>query len=349
MLRGRRQELHASIAKTLEEQIVRPPGEAAPVGESVAPLAYHWLRAEAWDKALDYTLEAAERARRLLARPEAINHYWQALELIERLPHTPELDRVHCNVILSLIYLPGWVRDDQAETRLFRHVEEALKNATESGQIADVARLEALKGRHQDDEALLKSALVRASSGDTSAEAFCANYYGTYLGQRGQFVASLDHIERAVDSAGAEGNQLSQARTMVNGRCYSSRAGKLDQALVLAGRVSDIADALDSAELRAWRAWEAEPYFYKCGIKPSWLQETAGRVGDRRVVRGILFLRLAGARPIEVGTAGQSPGASSIVSSKKRLRACKELQYQSLTRRSPEPRSILSPVTTTRP
>ena len=38
----------------------------------------------------------------VFARPEAINHYWQALELIERLPHTPELDRVHCNVILSL-------------------------------------------------------------------------------------------------------------------------------------------------------------------------------------------------------------------------------------------------------
>src|SRR6476619_7214117 len=60
LLRGRRQELHASIAKTLEEQIVRLPGEAAPVGASVVPLAYHWLKAEAWDKALDYTLEAAE-------------------------------------------------------------------------------------------------------------------------------------------------------------------------------------------------------------------------------------------------------------------------------------------------
>jgi class 3 adenylate cyclase/tetratricopeptide (TPR) repeat protein len=264
LLRGRRQELHAGIAKTLEEQIARPPGEEASVGEGVAPLAYHWLRAEAWDKALDYTLEAAERARKLLARPEAINHYWQALELMERLPHTPERNRAHCNVIMSLISLPGWVRDEQAETRLFRHVEKALKHATEAGQIADMARLESLKGRHQDDEALLKSALVRAeSSGDTSAEAFSANYYGSYLGQRGQFEASLGHIERAIEILGAEGNQLILARTMVNGRCYSSRAGKLDRSLVLAGRVSGIADALGSAELRALRAWAAEPYFYK--------------------------------------------------------------------------------------
>ena len=101
------------------------------------------------------------------------------------------------------------MRDDEAETRLFRHVDEALKNATEAGQIADVARLEALKGRHQDDEALLKSALVRAeSSGDRSAEAFSANYYGLYLGQRGQFVASLGHIERAIEILGAEGESI---------------------------------------------------------------------------------------------------------------------------------------------
>jgi hypothetical protein len=79
----------------------------------------------------------------------------------------------------------------------------------------------------------------------------------------GEFVASLDHIERAIEILSAEGNQLILARTLVNGRCYSSRAGKLDRSLVLAGRVSDIADALNSVELRALRAWAAEPYFYK--------------------------------------------------------------------------------------
>ena len=159
----------------LEEQIVPPLGEEASVGEGAALLAYHWLRAEEWEKALDYTLEAAERARKLFARPEAINHYWQALELMERLPHTPERSRVHCDVILSLIRLPGWMRDEEAEARLFRHVDQALTNATEAGQTADMARLEAIKGRHQDDEALLESAIVRAeSSGDRLAEAFAA-------------------------------------------------------------------------------------------------------------------------------------------------------------------------------
>ena len=108
------------------------------------------------------------------------------------------------------------------------------------------------------------SALVRAEgSGDKSAEAFAADYYGDYLGQHGQFEASLVHVARAIEILGAQGEQLRQARTMASGRCYSARAGKLDQALVFAGRVREIADALNNAELRAWRAMEAEPYFYK--------------------------------------------------------------------------------------
>src|SRR5580704_15564136 len=49
--------------------------EMAPanVGEDAALLAFHWLRAKDWEKALHYTLAAAERAQKLFARPEEIN------------------------------------------------------------------------------------------------------------------------------------------------------------------------------------------------------------------------------------------------------------------------------------
>ena len=175
LLRGRRQKIHAGIAKVLEEQVMQPLAEEASVGEGAAILAYHWVRAGEWDRALNYTLDAAERARKLLARPEAINHYWQALELIERTPPTSERARVHCDVILSLVQLPGWIRDEEAEVRLLRHVDQALTNATEAGQIANMARLEAVKGRYQDNEALLERAIGRAEgSGDRLAEAFAS-------------------------------------------------------------------------------------------------------------------------------------------------------------------------------
>jgi predicted ATPase/class 3 adenylate cyclase len=265
LLRGRRQLLHAGIAKALEAQVVPPLGGDASVGEDAALLAFHWLRAEEWEKALHYTLAAAERAQELFARPEEINHYWQALELLERLPHTAERSDVHCEVIFSLVRLPGSTRNEEAEARLLRHVDQALTNTTDAGQSANTARLEAIKGRFQNNKALLEGAIVRAeSSGDRLAEAFTAATYGGHLGNNGQFEASLIYYERTIDILGAEGQHLRQASYMAGGgRCFSARAGKLDQALVFAGRVRDVAAALNNAELQAWCAMEAEPYYYR--------------------------------------------------------------------------------------
>ena len=110
-------------------------------------MAFHWLRAEEWEKALNYTLEAAERAQKLFARPEEINHYWQALELLERLPHTAERNDVHCEVILSLVRLPGSTRNEEAEARLLRHVDQALTNATDAGQMANYGKAGINKGQ----------------------------------------------------------------------------------------------------------------------------------------------------------------------------------------------------------
>jgi class 3 adenylate cyclase/tetratricopeptide (TPR) repeat protein len=262
LLRGRRQELHAGIAKVLEELIV---GEEASVSEGAALLAHHWLGAEEWEKALNYTLEAAERAQRLFARPEAISHYWQALELLLRLPRTPERSRIQCDVIISLVSLPGWMRDEEAESRLFRHVDQALANATDAGQVGNVARLETLKGFDKGDEALLKSALVRAAgSGDRLAEAFAANYYSDYLALQGRFEASVDYVVRTIEILGEQGEQRRQAQNMAGGgRCYTSRAGKLDEALAFARQAREVADALDHPRLQAWGAMEAEPLFYR--------------------------------------------------------------------------------------
>jgi predicted ATPase/class 3 adenylate cyclase len=265
LLRGRRQELHGKIAKALEDLVPSLLRQDRLVGERSALLAHHWLRAEEWERALTYTLEAAERARTLFARPEAINHYWQALDLLERLPHTSKRSRIHCDVLVSMVQLPGWRRDEEGLARMLRHLDQATTDATEAGHTANLARLEAIRGAFHDDKALLESAIARAeSSGDKLAIAFCAEYYGDNLGGHGQFEASLEHYARAIEVLGTQGDQLRQAILMSKGgRCYNARAGKLDQALVFAGRVRDFADDFNNAELRAWCSMNAEPYYYR--------------------------------------------------------------------------------------
>jgi class 3 adenylate cyclase/tetratricopeptide (TPR) repeat protein len=265
LLRGRRKELHASIAKVLEKMTTASLREDGSFGAGAGLLAHHWLAAEEWDKALEYTVQAAKHAQKLLARPEAITHYWQALELMERLPLTPERCHLHCDIIVSLVWFSGWMRDDESEGRLFRHVDQALAGAIEAGHTADIAMLEYTKGVHDDDKALIESAIVRSqSSGDRVAEARIAERYGGYLGVHAQFEASLAHTARAIDILGMQGKRVQQALLMaIGGRCWNSRAGRLDQALVFAGRARSVGEELDDPLLRAWVAMEAEPLYYK--------------------------------------------------------------------------------------
>jgi class 3 adenylate cyclase/tetratricopeptide (TPR) repeat protein len=262
LLRGQRQQLHAAIGTVLEEDLSE---DGATQSEGAALLAYHWVRAEDRERALRYTLEAAERARKLYARPEAISHYWQALDLLEKLPRTLERRRVHIDAVLSLVQLPGWMRDEAGKARMLQHVDEALADAAAGDLVAPMVKLQTIKGRHWEDETLLVDAIARANRlGDALTQAFAAYWYGGYLGSHAQFEKSLPHVARAIDIMGVQGARLEQGVMMaVAGRCYYARAGRLEEALSYAARAREAGDALGDARLRAWCAMEAEPYVYK--------------------------------------------------------------------------------------
>jgi class 3 adenylate cyclase len=265
LLRARRQELHAGIATALEQRSARHTDQETSAAERAGLLAHHWLEAEDWERALTYTLQAAEQAGKLYARPEAISHHWQALELIERLAGNAERNRGHADVVLSLISLPGCMPDEAAQERMLRHIDRAFENATSDGNAAAAVRLQAAKGFNWDDDALLVDALARAElSGDALALADAEYRYGQYLGKHGQFEESLVHTARVIDLLGAQGDRLQQAIVMTyGGRCYGARAGRLEESLVYARRAYEAGDALDDMRLRALRSMEAEPHMYK--------------------------------------------------------------------------------------
>ena len=61
--------------------------------------------------------------------------------------------------------------------------------------------------------------------------------------------------------AGARYEQM--MNMVVGGRCWSSRAGRIQDALDYAAQAREFGEAVGDARLRAWRAMEGEPYFYK--------------------------------------------------------------------------------------
>src|SRR5215471_13575399 len=78
LLTRRRQELHHLIGLAIEELY------ADRLTEQYEMLAYHFTKAEIWDKALDYLLKAAEKAAKAFATREALALYDQAEEAVRQ-------------------------------------------------------------------------------------------------------------------------------------------------------------------------------------------------------------------------------------------------------------------------
>ena len=250
-----RKALHAGVARHLEDVL----GDVPP--EHAAILAYHWERAEDWERALQYTLWAASRARALYARPEAIAHHWRAVDLLARLPATPERQAVFIDIVLTLLDLPGWARTEAQRQQGLQLLEEANRIATTLNDPDLLARAEAIMGALQRDEGRFKQAVDRARSPTVQAEV--AGWYHNYLGTVGRYDDALVVARRAIALYGAVGARLNEALAVnYGGRCWAARAGRLTESLDQAARFRTMAAELDDAQLRAGRAMEAEPYLY---------------------------------------------------------------------------------------
>src|SRR5207249_5532111 len=78
LLLQRRRELHACVGEAIERLF------AARLEEFYGVLAYHFARAERWERAQDYLFKAGERAEKIAGDAEALAHYQQAVAAYAR-------------------------------------------------------------------------------------------------------------------------------------------------------------------------------------------------------------------------------------------------------------------------
>jgi class 3 adenylate cyclase/tetratricopeptide (TPR) repeat protein len=113
LLRSQRQELHARIAATLEDQF---PDVAAMQPEL---LAQHCLEAGWIEKATVYWLKAGKRAAERSATSESVTHFTKGIEALSRLPEVAQRDQQELQFRLALgpalIATRGW-NSVEAET-----------------------------------------------------------------------------------------------------------------------------------------------------------------------------------------------------------------------------------------
>ncbi len=97
LLKARRQDLHARVARAIEERFPQ-------LAESQPQLlASHWTEAGRTEPAIAAWIKAAGRADARSAFEEAENAYRQALTLVRALPETPERDARELDILTPLI------------------------------------------------------------------------------------------------------------------------------------------------------------------------------------------------------------------------------------------------------
>jgi predicted ATPase len=96
LLPHERVRLHAAIVEALERLL------ADRVGDQAEVLAYHALRGEVWDKAVDYLREAGEKAFARAALQDAVSHLTKGLELVATLPDTADRRSRELRLLITL-------------------------------------------------------------------------------------------------------------------------------------------------------------------------------------------------------------------------------------------------------
>src|SRR5262249_49952266 len=123
LLMTRRQAMHAAAGQALETLY------APRLEDAYERLAYHYARPHHVAKAVAYLTRVAEKAARHSAHVEAISHLTQALELLHRLPATPERNQqeltLHIALGASLNATKGWGSPEVEQTyRSEEHTSE---------------------------------------------------------------------------------------------------------------------------------------------------------------------------------------------------------------------------------
>ena len=138
LLSPARKQLHQRVGQAMEAIF----GQR--IEEFTGILAFHYVNGEAWEKALEYSNRAGDRAAQLYAYSESREHYHHALECVRHLPDNPENQRR--KVDLSIKRVNVSLQSDAPEQNLALLVE-AEKIAASLDDRLRAARVQLGMGR----------------------------------------------------------------------------------------------------------------------------------------------------------------------------------------------------------
>jgi class 3 adenylate cyclase/predicted ATPase len=195
LLRPARQQLHARIAMTLEAEF------AATVPEQ---LAQHWAQAGDAERAVSNWRKAGDRAIQRGANREAIAQLTKGLQMLDRLPHGMERDRIELGLQLllaeALMADKGWTAP---ETRpCYARARELCEQTGDTGGLPAV-----LYGQFSDHlsrgetgahDLAVQALQLTERSEDPALLSMAHSMLGISLFSRGELMTALPHLRTAL-------------------------------------------------------------------------------------------------------------------------------------------------------
>ena len=210
LLQERRMALHLRILEALESRLADQPSE------EIEDLARHALGAEAWDKAVRYLRQSAQRTIARSSYEAAVGLLREALRALGRLPETPETltEAVDVRLELRIALVPlGRYQDVLAVMREAEDLATRLGDRARLGRVlADIcARLRNVTGQHlQAIEVGQRALAIAVESGDQELEREVQYRTGQAYFAIGDFPQALDLLSRCAEGARADPDQRSQ-------------------------------------------------------------------------------------------------------------------------------------------
>jgi DNA-binding winged helix-turn-helix (wHTH) protein/predicted ATPase len=199
LLESERRRLHQQAAHALEQNF------ATTVETQPELVAHHYTEAGLASLAIPYWQRAGQRAVRRSANLEAICHLTTGLELLQRLPDTPDRDRrelqLQATLGAALIAAKGYVAVEVEHT--YERARTLCQRLDESAQLFPVLLgllgMALVRAEHHKGRALGEQLLALTQTADDPVRLQEAHYaLGHTLFLLGELVRSQEHLQQAV-------------------------------------------------------------------------------------------------------------------------------------------------------
>jgi class 3 adenylate cyclase/tetratricopeptide (TPR) repeat protein len=215
LLLRQRRELHRAVGAAIEELYPER------LAEHYEELAHHFTQGEVWEKAMEYSVLAGDRAVHAFANAEARRHYCCALEAVSKLTPAPDsrtlasLHEKHAAALTVLIEYEAAAAEYQRALELIRRVGDRRR---EIEILAGLSNVYNLYHRPEPAMAYNDQALVLARElGYQAAQADCLVIRVLHrIAYYGQLLEAMPDAEEALRLARAVGEPKLLAQALSN-------------------------------------------------------------------------------------------------------------------------------------